>query len=146
MINRKNKDQINIFQNPESIEFFGLHDPKNTLPVLNSMREESQHALNIIDSLVDKLLDLAKLLITVSAPALVILYSYSSNSGASSNINLSTYIILTLLIFIAGILLVLFCMWYKLKYLPIYLKSSLSRINVYVELISKNLDIKTKKK
>mgnify|MGYP001563556096 CR=1 FL=1 len=96
------------------------------LPVLNAAREEQQHALSLIDSLVDKVLDLAKLLVAVSVPALVALYSLREDQFKTDLfIKLSCVaLFFGLVLFVAGML-------YKLEYLPRYLNSSSVRLDIY---------------
>lgn len=103
----------------------GLQNARDTLPILHAAREEQQHTLNLIDSLVDKLLDLAKLFITVSMPALVTLYFLKSD-----DFNSGFYIFISALVFVSGITIFIFGMWYKQKYLPTYLDASTARLDL----------------
>ncbi len=121
----------------------GLQNARDTLPVLNAAREEQQLALNLIDGLVNKFLDLAKLLIAVSVPALVTLYSLKSKE-----FNSDQYVFITGLVLLLAIVMFISGMWYKFKYLPTYLNASVSRLNLYTEWIetatwrAKNEDFK----
>jgi hypothetical protein len=95
-------------------------------PIYNSSREEAQHSLELIDGLFDKILDLSKLLIAVSVPALVTLYSINNESFRSG-----PYILMTALALIAGISLFIVSICYKQKYLLPFLKASNARMDTY---------------
>ena len=114
-----------------------------TLPILIASRDEEQHILSLINGIVDKALDLGKLLIGISFPALVTLYSFKGD-----NLNTKTYLILTAILLVVGILVFCIGIAYKLSRLSIYLGASTARLKNYTAMLttfylkSKNEDLK----
>ena len=104
-----------------------LHEHR--LPVLANIRDEEQHILALINGIVDKALDLAKLLIGISFPALITLYSLKSEEFNTKN-----YLILTFGLLIVGVLIFYTGMRYKLSKLPQYMESSFARLKSYTEM------------
>lgn len=133
-LKNEKQDLNHLYDQAFSRGKIGIEHAQNTLPIMIAAREEQQHSLNLIDSLVDKILGLAKLLITVSVPALIALYSLKNDE-----FNSSQYIILSLFTFFLGLVLFVIGFMYKLKYLPTYLEGSSARLNVYTEWIKTTL-------
>lgn len=104
---------------------------EQTLPVLENIRDEERHTLELINGIVDKSLDLAKLLIGISFPALFTLYSLKSEEFNTKN-----YLILTFGLLALGCLIFIFAMRYKLSKLPQYLDSSSTRLSSYAEMLT----------
>ena len=103
---------------------------EQTLPVMAAIRDEEQHILALINGIVDKALDLAKLLIGISFPALITLYSLKNDEFNTKN-----YLILTFGLLTVGVLIFYASMRYKLNKLPGYVDRSSARLKSYTEML-----------
>ncbi len=103
---------------------------RDTLEIERAVREEEQHVLNLVDSYVDKILDLGKLLISVAVPALVALYSLRSGE-----FDPQPYLTMTVVGLLLGIGVFAYGMLFKRKHIPLYLQSSTLRLRIYTEWI-----------
>lgn len=115
-----------------------IRHAQDALPILNAVREEEQHAINLVDSLVDKWLDLAKLLIAISVPALVTLYSLNKDS-----FNSTLYMFLTAIVLVIGVAIFVISIRYKLKYIPTHIRASTLRLGTYGEWV-KTVDLRAR--
>ncbi len=126
MSSYKNNNKPDNFQKSSTLSNISLRHIEKTLPILIAAREEQRHIISIIDSFLDKWLDLAKLLIVVSVPALITLYTLNKDQ-----LNTTPFIFTTIIVLITGIFIYLYAVWYKQRYIPSYIKNSTSRLDLY---------------
>lgn len=119
------------FDEASKIAAINQHLHEQSLPVLAAIRDEEQHILALINGIVDKSLDLSKLLIGISFPALITLYSLKSDE-----FDTKSYLILTFGLLIVGILIFCLGMRYKFNKLPDYVDSSSARLKTYAEMLT----------
>lgn len=118
------------FKKAGKIAWINQQFHEQTFPVLNAVRDEEQHRLELINGIIDKALDLGKLLIGISFPALITLYSLKRDE-----FNAKSYMILTFALLFAGILIFGCSMRYKYKNLSTYVESSETRLKSYTEML-----------
>jgi len=99
----------------------------DTIIALKEIRDEEAHVLNLINGLIDKVLDLSKLLITVSVTALIALMTVSETTISNKSgllLGCLAIAIISFILFVSGIL-------WKSRHLPSYIKSSTHRLETY---------------
>lgn len=101
----------------------GVEDAERKLQFLTAWREEEKHTQELVNDIVDKFLDLGKLLIAISLPAMITVVTINE-----SEFNTDMFLWALIILFVGGVILFRIAFQYKLKRLSPLIKSSTARL------------------